>query len=282
MGHGRAVARLLSTILIVLSFLPGCAGTGAKGGSVIADSTDSPPPPKSSAGFRDPVTGMEFVFVKGGCYRMGDFLGVGKSDERPVHEVCVSDFHMGMYEVTQRQWREMMGNNPSFYKGDGRPVTAVKWLEIQAFIMKLNLLTGRKYRLPTEAEWEYAARSGGKPEEWAGTNDVSSLGKYAWYSINLKEITPSPFVGKKRPNGLGLYDMSGSVSEYCGDWYDANYYSSSPRNDPGGPAAGMEHVTRGGSWLDNPTFVRTTGRGSSVPQDRVINHGFRLVLPAGK
>ncbi len=128
--------------------------------------------PKVSLAFTDASTKMEFVYIKGGCYQMGDIFGVGYSNERPVHEVCLSNFYLGKYEVTQGQWKKIMGNNPSVFSdcGDNCPVDRVSWNDVQDFIRKLNQISGKKYRLPTEAEWEYAARSGGKKDLWAGTS----------------------------------------------------------------------------------------------------------------
>jgi len=131
--------------------------------------------------FKDPLTGMEFVGVKGGCYAMGDTFGDGNSDEKPVHRVCLSDFYVGKYEVTQGQREKVMGNNPSSFKGgDNYPVENVSWYDVQEFISRLNRKTSMKYRLPTEAEWEYAARSGGKQEKWAGTSRESDIDDFAW------------------------------------------------------------------------------------------------------
>lgn len=225
--------------------------------------------------FKDPVTGMEFVFVKGGCFDMGDTFGDGYSDEKPVHTVCVSDFYMGKYEVTQGQWKAIMGNNPSYFKncGDNCPVENVSWYEVQEFIERLNSKTGKKYRLPTEAEWEYAARSGGKREKYAGTNDNPD--NYAWYDSNSGKKTHP--VGQKRPNSLGLYDMSGNVWEWVSDWYDGNYYKNSPRNNPQGPSTGSARVLRGGGWYNFPQVVRAASRGRYNPSGRGNDVGFRLL-----
>ncbi len=130
---------------------------------------------------------IETVFVKGGCYQMGNTFDEGKPDEKPVHQVCVNDFYIGKYLVTQTQWTAVMSNNPSAFTGDRRPVDSVSWDDAQAFIAKLNSMTGKRYRLPTDAEWEYAARSGGKQEKWAGTNDPNQLGEYAWYFDNSEK-----------------------------------------------------------------------------------------------
>lgn len=223
--------------------------------------------------YKDPVTGMEFVFVKGGCYQMGDTFGDGDSDEKPVHEVCVDDFYIGKYEVTQKEWKEVMGSNPSYFKGcDNCPVEEVYWDDVQEYINKLNQKTGKKYRLSTEAEWEYAARSGGKNEKYVGSNDIDSV---AWYHNNSGSKTHA--VGKKLPNRLGIYDMSGNISEWVQDWYDENYYKNSPRNNPRGPDSGLNHVIRGGSWGYYPSDVRTAFRSFVAPGNSGGFFGFRLV-----
>ena len=229
---------------------------------------------------KDPVTGIELVFVKGGCFDMGDTFGDGTSDEKPVHEVCVSDFYMGKYEVTQGQWKAIMGDNPSWFKGcgDNCPVERVSWNDVQEFIERLNSKTGKKYRLPTEAEWEYAARSGGKREKYAGTNDNPD--NYAWYTSNSGGRTHP--VGQKRPNGLGLCDMSGNVLEWCQDWYGHGYYSSSGRDNPGGPSSGSHRVYRGGCWGSNAAITRAANRNGGSPGNRSNILGFRLALPPGQ
>ncbi len=218
---------------------------------------------------------MEFVLVPGGCFQMGVTFGDGYSDEKPVHEVCVDSFYMGKYEVTQGQYQVVTGNNPSnFKKGDNYPVENVSWNDTQSFIRSLNGKGGSKYRLPTEAEWEFAARSGGRSEKYAGGNDIDAV---AWYTSNSGSSTHP--VGQKQPNGLGLYDMSGNVWEWCGDWYDGSCYGSSPRNNPEGPSSGSGRVGRGGGWDDNPGVVRAARRNGYTPGYASINLGFRLILP---
>jgi formylglycine-generating enzyme required for sulfatase activity len=221
---------------------------------------------------------IEMVRVKGGCFQMGDTFGDGDNDEKPVHEVCVSDFYIGKYEVVQAQWQTVVGSNPSRFTGDRRPVDSVSWEDAQAFIAKLNQMTGRRYRLPTEAEWEYAARSGGKTEEWAGTSKESQLAEYAWYSKNSEEKTH--VVGTKRPNGLGLYDMSGNVWEWVQDLYGEIWYEESPRDNPRGPQTGNERVLRGGSWFRDSRNVRAAYRFWGNPSSRYSGSGFRLGLSA--
>ena len=242
--------------------------------------------PELGKSFKDPVTGMEFVFVKGGCFQMGDTFGEGEVDEKPVHEVCVSDFYIGKYEVTQGQWQHIMGDNRlcdsvicPYPKGGSYPVECVSWDDVQEFIDRLNQKTGKNYRLPIEAEWEYAARSGGQREKFAGTSSESDLDDFAWYSKNSGKQTHP--IGQKKSNGLGLFDMSGNVSEWVADWYDSNYYANSARNNPNGPKSGDERVARGGSWFSDQRGVRAADRGG--PYGRFIricgpSQGFRLAV----
>ena len=223
---------------------------------------------------------IEMVFVKGGCYQMGDTFGDGSLDAKPVHRVCVNDFSIGKYPVTQAQWQAVMGVNPSISKlcGDNCPVETVNYDDALRFIDKLNGLTGKKYRLPYESEWEYAARSGGRPERWAGTSNRNELEDYAWFADNSQQTTHP--VGLKKPNGLGIYDMSGNVWEWCNDWYGEKYYSESPVQNPHGPSSGPARVLRGGSWYNQAGIVRADFRGYLVPAYRNFYYGFRLVLPA--
>jgi len=221
--------------------------------------------------FTDPATGMEFVFVKGGCYQMGDNV----DDDNPVHEVCVNDFYMGKFVVTRGQWKAITGSYPkSLSCGDNCPAQQVSWDDVQDFISRLNQQTGKQYRLPTEAEWEYAAKGGVRNEKWAGTNSESELGDYAWYSSN-SDGKAHP-VGQKKPNGLGLYDMSGNVWEWVQDWYDKKYYKNGPKNNPSGPNSGMSHVLRGGSWNRNAMFTTSSVRNRITPGCWLDYYGFRL------
>jgi formylglycine-generating enzyme required for sulfatase activity len=226
---------------------------------------------------KDHIIDMEFVFVKGGCYDMGDTFGDGESDEKPVRNVCISDFSIGKYEVTQKQWKSIMGSNPSDFSSCGEtcPVEMVSWNDIEEFIQKLNSATGKSYRLPTEAEWEYAARSGGKKEKYAGTSSDPDLINYAWYSSNSDDETHP--AGRKKPNGLGIYDMSGNVYEWCHDWFSSHYYKNRPANDPQGPSSGDKRVFRGGSWLNEPMLLRASDRNDEDPSVSHHRIGFRLV-----
>lgn len=229
------------------------------------------------SGVEAPVTGMEMVHIKGGCYLMGDVFNdpEGGSDEGPVHEVCVDDFYLGKYEVTQGLWEEIMGDNPSRDGSceDTCPVEKVSWNDVSAFIRALNQRSDTgSYRLPSEAEWEYAARSAGKREKYSGGDDVDRV---AWYNMNSGGKLHS--VGTKAPNGLGIYDMSGSVWEWVNDWYGNDYYSISPRDNPSGPALGVDRVVRGGCSTGEAYNMRTARRNAYLPETRRRSLGFRLV-----
>ncbi|RMD51774.1 MAG: hypothetical protein D6828_06735 [Nitrospirae bacterium] len=204
---------------------------------------------KEEPTWTDPITGMEFVLVKGGCFDMGDTFGDGDSDEKPVHEVCVDDYYMGKYEVTQGQWKKIMGDNPSYFKeGDNYPVENVSWNDTQVFIKRLNKKSQYTFRLPTEAEWEYACRSGGKKEKYAGFSQKSELFRYAnfWGQDDGYKYTAP--VGSFKQNGLGLYDMSGNVWEWVQDVYNFDAYKSHALRNPIYERSGSGRVIRGGSW----------------------------------
>jgi len=227
--------------------------------------------------FESSSLSQKMVFVKGGTFEMGNINWDERSrNEKPSHAVTVDDFYIGKYEVTQKQWKEIMGSNPSHFIGENLPVESVSWNDVQDFIQKLNKKTGMEYRLPTEAEWEYAARSGGKKEKWSGTSNNSILGDYGWYNGNSNLQTH--IVGTKTPNGLGLYDMSGNVWEWCSDWYDSDYYENSPKQNPQGPQSGSFRVKRGGSWGLYQKFLQGSGRGSCNPVSSSSYIGFRLVI----
>ena len=207
---------------------------------------------------------------------MGDTFGDGYADEKPVHEVCVRNFSIGKYEVTQGQWKAIMGNNFFYFKncGDSCPVELVSWADVQEFIQKLNTRSGKAYRLPTEAEWEYAARSGGRNEKYAGANDT--LDDYVWYGSNSGNGTHP--VGQKKPNSLGLYDMSGNVWEWVFDCYGDKYYANSPKDNPQGLSSGTSRVLRGGGWSDGPQGVRVANRNRGNPVLRINDVGFRIAV----
>ncbi len=220
------------------------------------------------------------IYVEGGTFQMGATSEQGSNvgdDEKPVHQVTVSSFYMGETEVTQRQWKAVMGYNPSNKKGDNLPVERVSWDECQEFIQNLNMLTGKTFRLPTEAEWEYAARGGNKSKgyRYSGSNNVNDV---AWYINDFTGSRTTRPVKTKQPNELGLYDMSGNASEWCSDWYGYGYYSSSSQTNPQGPFSGTERVRRDGGWNDYADGCRVSQRDFNSPNIQIEPNGFRLVL----
>ena len=220
------------------------------------------------------------VKVEGGTFTMGatsEQGGDADSDEKPAHQVTLSNFFIGKYEVTQEEWQAVIGRNPSRFKGSNKPVEKVCWNECQYFIRALNLLTGLNFSLPTEAQWEYAARGGNRSKgyKYSGSNNVDDV---AWHSGNSKTNGEKQTheVGTMMPNELGLYDMSGNVWEWCSDWYGS--YSSGSQTNPTGPYSGSAHVLRGGSWYNIAGSCRVSGRNDYSPDIRGSNTGLRLAL----
>ena len=218
------------------------------------------------------------VRVEGGTFTMGgtskqddDDRSITYLDTKPAHKVTLSSFSICKYEVTQELWEAVMGSNPSYIKGAKRPVEQVSWEDCQTFISKLNQLTGKNYRLPTEAEWEYAARGGNRSNgyKYAGGNNIDDV---AWCYDNSSRQTHD--VGTKRANELGLYDMSGSVEELCSDWYSS--YSSGSQTNPKGPSSGSGRVIRGGGWRTSAKGCRVFVRCGYVPTARRNDIGLRL------
>jgi formylglycine-generating enzyme required for sulfatase activity/tetratricopeptide (TPR) repeat protein len=244
------------------AFLAGCGGKGTRG--------------KAAPGAADRYN-IEMVFVEGGTFTMGCTEEQGGDcgrDEIPAHDVTVTDFYIGKYEVTQKQWKAVTGSNhPVSKEGDNLPVNNISGDDAQEFIRQLNAKTGKKYRLPTEAEWEYAARGGNKSKgyKYSGGNDID---KIAWYGDNSGgKIHP---VGSKAPNELGIYDMAGNVWEHVCDWYGA--YSGSAQTDPVELKESKYRVGRGGSWKNEASAQRVAQRAVDVPDHRDYDCGFRLVL----
>ena len=234
------------------------------------------------------ANGVSFVMkpVEGGTFQMGSDDSEADSDEKPVHSVTVSTFYMGETEVTQALWNAVMGTTVSQQRdkadkswplrgeGDNYPMYYISWNECQEFIRKLNSLTGRSFRLPTEAEWEYAARGGNQSNgyKYAGSNNIGSV---AWYDDNSGSKTHA--VKGKSPNELGLYDMSGNVWEWCSDWKGS--YSSGSQTNPKGPSSGSGRVLRGGSWNNGARICRVSDRFNGGPDSGLNSGGFRLCLP---
>ena len=230
---------------------------------------------------------ITMVYVEGGSFSMGateEQLETAIRDEKPVHNVTLDGYYIGQYEITQGQWKAVMGTtveqqrvnaDPSwklYGMGDDYPIYYVSWEEAKLFCEKLSAQTGEKYRLPTEAEWEYAARGGNRADgtKYAGSNDFNNV---AWCQANSEAVHP---VGQKRPNGLGLYDMSGNVWEWCQDWFGD--YSSSPSVNPQGPSVGSNRVFRGGSWYFPGESCRISYRSSILDKPAwYIQIGFRVV-----
>jgi len=209
------------------------------------------------------------VFVKGGCLRMGDIFGEGDGDEYPVHKVCVNDFVIDKYEVTQADFTRIMGKNPSKF-GDcpDCPVENVTWFEASEYCHRIGK------RLPTEAEWEYAAREGGKTVRYSTGSDAIGPND-ANYSDTERRVERTLPVGRYRPNALGLHDMTGNVWEWVADWYDRNYYTVSPEKNPHGPPSGEYRVLRGGSWRNDEHVIRASNRDNSEPAGSSDSYGFR-------
>lgn len=225
------------------------------------------------------VNGVKFQMVKiqGGTFQMGATSEQGNDvsiNEKPIHSVTLSDYHIGQTQVTQELWQAVMGSNPSEFKGDSQcPVENVSWNDCMEFIAKLNRLTGKNFRLPTEAEWEYAARGGSKSRgyKYSGNNNPDLV---AWYDGN--SINKTHPVAQKQANELGLYDMSGNVWEWCSDWYGE--YTNEVQTNPTGPITGTDYVQRGGSWENGSIGVRVSRRSPGTPALRGCYYGLRLAL----
>ena len=230
------------------------------------------PPEKSLI---EPVTGIEFVAVPRGSFMMGDLFDEGLENEKPAHDVRLDRFYIGKYPVTQRQWHGLMPENNSRFQGDTLPVEQVTWDEVQIFIKRISEAVSSDYRvdLPTEAQWEYAARSGGRNETYAGSDTADPV---AWYDENSSSTTHP--VGMKAPNGLGLYDMCGNVWEWCRDNFKSDAYRHHKRENPAVVGPGRDRVIRGGGWNVDSWSVRCARR-SNLPRELYgPGLGFRLVL----
>jgi formylglycine-generating enzyme required for sulfatase activity len=222
---------------------------------------------------------MEFVLIPSGSFMMGadKDLENAKGDALPQRQVSVSrPFYLGKFEVTQQEWVAVMGENPANFQGMDNPVETVSWGDVQIFIQRLNQMEKHsRYRLPTEAEWEYAARAGSKGAYYFG-DDESQLGWHAWYEGNSGNSTHP--VGEKRPNAWGLYDILGNVIEWVSDWYGAGYYGSGPPTDPQGPTSGAVRVIRGCGWSFSASLCQSANRDAESAVHRDNSIGFRLAL----
>lgn len=232
---------------------------------------------QAAGGLRESNTQIAFVWVPGGCYEMGcgSWINNCNDNERPAHEICIDGFWISRHEVTQSQWKKVMKDNPSRFKnGDNYPVEQVSWDHAKEFIKKLNALNNGHniFRLPTESEWEYAARNGGKKEKYAGGDDIDRV---AWNSENSEGGTHP--VGTKAPNGLGIYDMSGNVWEWCEDVYSKDAYHLHQRDNPVYMGKGFTRVSRGGGYNTPERYCRSTVRFGDGPDYR-RDMGFRLVM----
>lgn len=233
----------------------------------------------SPSGSIIPITAGDVTFnmilVEGGTFTMGATAEQKAPFEYdiPAHQVTLSSYYIGETEVTQALWQAVMGRNPSYFKGDNLPVESVSWDDCQDFIKKLNGMTGRTFRLPTEAEWEFAARGGNKSRHtrYSGSKRINEV---AWWTSNSKSKTHP--VKSKKANELGIYDMSGNVTEWCQDWYCI--YESSPQNNPVGPSTGHYRVHRGGSWDGGTRNISVSAKSSTRPNAGFWYHGLRLVL----
>ena len=223
---------------------------------------------------------FEMILVEGGMFEMGSSHDTAYKREKPVHKVKLTDFWIGKYPVSQSLWKAIMGteNNPSFFQGDLRPVEMISWDDCQEFLKKLNTLTHKTYRLPTEAEWEYAAK-GGKYSQgflYSGSNKQNEVG---WFDENSDEETKE--VGLKQSNELGIFGMSGNIWEWCQEWYSTKYYEECFNHgevkNPKGPDEGELRVVRGGSWCHGIDRCRTTSRTGYQQEDLDSFLGFRLV-----
>jgi formylglycine-generating enzyme required for sulfatase activity len=304
-GGTRALFGALAAAFLCAPVLTGCGGDGNIDDTAVIVGNEV----------------IEMVFVHGGTFMMGctaEQLDNCYDDEYPAHQVTLSNFYIGKYEVTQAQWTAVMGDNPSYHTGDklrqyftgdesspyyftgdslppyfaggslpvyltgdklpayftadNLPVENVAWNDVLEFVSRLNTMTGKEYRLPTEAEWEYAARGGNRSRgyKYSGSDDVDDV---AWYGANTKRPRPA---GAKQPNELGIYDMSGNVWEWVDDWYDENYYGSSPADNPKGPKPARTRVQRGGTWSASDFHCRVSDRFSYWPDKRDSDTGFRL------
>lgn len=225
------------------------------------------------------IGGIEFIYISGGKFFMGSESGEGKKYEHPQHIVQLDSFWIGKHEITQKQYKKLMRKNPSYFKGNDKPVERVSWDNAREFCKRFNKRYGKKFnlkaRLPYEAEWEYASRAGTATKYYWG-NDFAN-GEYCWYNMNSKDTTHA--VGKKKANIWGLFDTSGNVWEWCMDWYQGSYYRNSPLRNPTGPDSGKYRIIRGGSFNNHFSFMRSAHRFTKIKNYRSMFYiGFRIAL----
>ena len=276
-GIGGAVA--LALLIGIIKFCGRSSGGEASpetsDSTAMVDTVSSSYTPEVHTYYANGVS-FQMVEVRGGTFTMGATAEQGSdadSEEKPTHQVTLSSYMIGKTEVTQELWEAVMGSNPSYFKGSNLPVELVTWEVCQTFIRKLNALTGKNFRLPTEAEWEFAARGGNNSRgyKYSGSNTLSNV---AWYDDNSSNKTHP--VATKAPNELGIYDMSGNVYEWCNDWYDD--YTSASQTNPTGPNSGLCRVGRGGSWRANARYCRVSSRYCSGQELCDTARGLRLAL----
>jgi formylglycine-generating enzyme required for sulfatase activity len=272
----RGNSILLSILAALIALLS--VGWGGKATNAKSDEESVNKLLANRTGQQEEITnsiGMRFRLIPAGSFMMGALPGDGDAgdNEAPQHQVEITKpFYLGVYEVTQAQYLAVMGENPSYIEGDNYPVEIVSWAQAQEFCARLSQKEGVTYRLPTEAEWEYACRAGTNTKfYWGRVLD----GRFAWYADN--SLGGNQDVGTRKPNPWGLYDMNGNICEWCSDWYDQAYYSVGPASDPHGPQSGESRVVRGGSRLEEATSLRSSFRNKFAPDNGGMGIGFRVV-----
>jgi len=253
--------------------------TGKSGGQTVIKvfSDDNGKTAQCAVTVLQPIEPEEMIWVEGGTFMMGpNDGGYWFYDELPRHEVTLSGFYISKYMVTQKEWISVMRCESTWDnegKGDDKPAWMTSWDDVQEYISRLNALTGKNYRLPTEAEWEYAARGGNKSHdyEFSGSNNIDEV---AWYKGNTLEFNPLHPVGQKKPNELGIYDMSGNMCEWCSDYWGK--YPNVPLTNPTGPNIGVYRIIRGGAFYSESLYCRNAYRGKMGPNLKICG-GFRLV-----
>jgi formylglycine-generating enzyme required for sulfatase activity len=254
--------------LIAATIVAAYALLGAQAEPQRARKQQNAPPPAPKA-----PPAVEVVEIPAGSFTMGSTV---EPDEAPVRRVTISaPFSIGKFEITQAQWKAVMGTNPSQFVGDDLPVERVTWVEAREFVKRLSALSGKTWRLPTEAEWEYAARAG-EPGMWSHGDDEDGLTRFSWFDENARQRTHA--VGTRKPNAWGLFDVHGNVWEWCEDWYGDAAYKGGDAVDPRGPGAGSQRVLRGGSYGSIASGCRSANRYSFDPDERFVASGLRVVL----